>query len=80
MSTQTTEQRSGRIARVVTRRRLKDPKNDAAFWRSLPPEERIAALEQIRSEYHRWKFHAEPGFQRVFRIVKHYTPDYHSGG
>ena len=59
-----------RIAKVVTRLRRGDPKTDAAYWRALPPEERIAALERIRTEYHHWKFHAEPGFQRVYTIVK----------
>ena len=28
------------------------------------------ALEEIRREYHRWKYGAEPGFQRVYSIAK----------
>jgi hypothetical protein len=30
----------------------------------------LAALEQIRQEYHRWKYGVQPRFQRVYRIVK----------
>ena len=68
MTVQPNDLQPGRIARVVTRLRRGDPKTDAAYWRSLPPEARIAALEQIRTEYHRWKYHAEPRFQRVYSI------------
>jgi hypothetical protein len=46
------------------------PNNDRHFWLSQSPAERIAALERIRSEYHTWKNDAEPGFQRVYQIIK----------
>jgi hypothetical protein len=59
-----------KIARVVTKNRLGDQKNDAAYWRSLTYQERIDALEQIREEYYQWKADAQPGFQRVYTIVK----------
>ncbi len=58
------------IEKVVTKVSLKDKKTDVAFWRSLPFEERIKALEQIREEYNHWKYHAQPGLQRVYRIIK----------
>ena len=35
-----------------------------------PYLERLAALEQIRQDYHQWKYHAEPRFQRIYRIIK----------
>lgn len=45
--------------------------DDLAFWRGRPFAERLAALEEIRREYHRWKYHdAEPGFQRVYTIIE----------
>jgi hypothetical protein len=44
--------------------------NDVRWWRQQPPEARIAALEEIRREYHLWRYGAEPGFQRVLRIVE----------
>lgn len=58
------------IVQVVKISRLGDTKNDAAYWRTLSYQERIEALEQIREEYHRWKADAQPGFQRVYTIVK----------
>jgi hypothetical protein len=58
------------IKRVVTKTKLTEKKTDAAYWRTLPYAERLAALEEIRQEYHVWKYGTEPGFQRVYRIVK----------
>jgi hypothetical protein len=34
------------------------------------PIERLATLEQIRREYHQWKYHAEPRLQRVYSITQ----------
>jgi hypothetical protein len=51
---------NGRAARV----------NDVAWWLKQPPAARIAAVEEIRREYHLWRYGAEPGFQRVLRIVE----------
>ncbi len=58
------------IVAIVTERNLTDPKDDAAYWRSRPPEERIAALEEIRAEYHRWKGDAESRLQRILTVVE----------
>jgi hypothetical protein len=58
------------IKKVVTKGKLSDKKTDTAYWRKLPYQERIAALEDIRREYHRWRYGAEPGFQRVYTVVK----------
>lgn len=58
------------IAPVVKKLHLSDAKNDAAYWRTLSYQERIQALEELREEYHRWKADAQPGFQRVYSIVK----------
>jgi hypothetical protein len=58
------------IAPVYQKKTLRQPKRDAAYWRTRPYIERIAALEQIRSEYHHWKGDVHPGLQRVCKIVK----------
>lgn len=58
------------IAPVVHKYKLNQQPNDAEYWRSLPPEERIEAVEKIREEFHRWIGHADTGFQRVYSIVK----------
>lgn len=44
--------------------------NEVRWWRQQPPDARIAALEEIRREYRLWRYGAEPGFQRVLRIVE----------
>jgi hypothetical protein len=58
------------IKKVVTKVKLSDRKNDAAYWRTQSYEARLAALEEIRQEYHRWRYGAEPRFQRVYTIVE----------
>ncbi|MDQ3584795.1 MAG: hypothetical protein M3407_03385 [Acidobacteriota bacterium] len=49
---------------------LRQQKSDFAFWQSQPYEARLAALEEIRQEYHLWRYSAEPRLQRVYSIVK----------
>ena len=49
---------------------LDKQEKEAVFWRTQPVEARLAALEQIRHEYHQWKYGSEPRLQRVYTIVK----------
>jgi len=58
------------IAPVVKKVRLGEAETDAAYWRSRSYQERIDALEQIREDYDRWRANAQPGFQRVYTIIK----------
>jgi hypothetical protein len=58
------------VAKVVKKERLREQSSDFAYWQAQPFEVRLAALEQIRREYHRWKYNAEPRLQRVYTIVK----------
>lgn len=58
------------IAKVVTKTKLEEQPKDFEYWQSQPYEARLAALEQIRTEYHQWKYGTEPGLQRVYSIVK----------
>ncbi len=58
------------INRTVNKYKLEEQPSDFAFWQTRPCQERIAALEEIRRDYHAWKYHVEPGFHRVYRIVK----------
>ena len=43
---------------------------DFAYWQTRTFEERLSALESIREEYIKWAYDIQPGFQRVYRIVK----------
>ena len=58
------------IAKIVTKVRLGSEEKAAKYWRTKSYVARLAALEQIRQEYHHWKKDAQPGFQRVYTIVK----------
>jgi hypothetical protein len=65
------------IAPVINRIKLQDKQSDFAYWQSRNPAERLTALEEIRKEYPSWKYanqknneNVQPGFQRVYRIVK----------
>ena len=64
MSTQRT------IAKRYIKMKLKDQQTDFEFWQSQTPEKRLETLEQIRSEFHAWKYDSEPRFQRVLSVTK----------
>jgi len=53
----------------VTRVVLGAKSSDFAFWQRQPIQARLVALEEVRRDYIRWNYGAEPGFQRVHRIV-----------
>jgi len=58
------------VQKVYKKVKLGEQQSDFAYWQSQPYAARLAALEQIRQEYHRWKYGTEPRFQRVYTIVK----------
>jgi hypothetical protein len=59
-----------KIAMVYRKTRIGEQGSDLDYWLSQPPAARFAALEQIRREYHAWKYGTEPRLQRVLTIVK----------
>jgi hypothetical protein len=65
-----TDRHSPSIAKVVTKFRLGEEPKAVRYWRSQSYQARLDALEEIRQEYHRWKKDAQPGLQRVYRIIK----------
>ena len=58
------------IDKVVKKYNINEQPNDFSFLQSKSYEERLNALEQIRKEYNLWRYNAEQGFQRIYRIVK----------
>jgi len=58
------------IQKVIRKTTFEAQGNDFAYWQTQPYEVRLATVEQIRREYHNWKYGAEPGFQRVLKIIK----------
>lgn len=59
-----------RIQPVVTKLSLGEQPNDLAYSLAQPPQARIAEVERICAEYHRWKDGAEPRIRKVVRIVQ----------
>lgn len=49
---------------------LGEQPTDFAYWQAQPYVAHLAALEEIRQEYIRWKYGAEPGFQGVITFIK----------
>lgn len=62
--------RSQHVARVVTKLNIHEQKSDFAYWQTQPYEARLAALEEIRREYHQWRYGAGPRLQRVYSVTK----------
>jgi hypothetical protein len=58
------------IQKVYAKVSLYAAKSDFAYWQTQPYQVRLAALEEIRQEYHRWKYGAEPRLQRVHTIAQ----------
>jgi len=58
------------IRKVIKKYNINEQPNDFSFWQSKSYEERLEALEQIRKEYNSWRYNAEQGFQRIYRVVK----------
>ncbi len=58
------------IEKRYTKVSIHSRKNDFAYWQTQSYQARLATLEQIRQEYHRWRYGAEPRLQRVYTIVK----------
>jgi hypothetical protein len=54
---------------IVRKYKLGEEPKDIDFWRTQSYEARLAALEDIRRSYNTWKYGAEQGFQRVYRVV-----------
>jgi hypothetical protein len=58
------------ILKAVQKYRLGEQPSDFAYWQTRSPQERLAALEAIRAEYHGFTNESQQGLLRVYRIVK----------
>jgi hypothetical protein len=58
------------IEKTVTKVNIHQQTSDFAYWQTQSYQARLAALEEIRQEYHHWRYGAEPRLQRVYTIVK----------
>jgi len=60
------------MIKVVKKYHLgEEHKTDLAYWFTLTPNQRLAALEQIRQHYIKMFLNGNrPGFQRVYTVIK----------
>lgn len=58
------------IQKVVRKVSLRKQSTDFAYWQEQPYEARLAALEEIRREYHQWQYDTQPRLQRFLQVVK----------
>ncbi|MEM8638917.1 MAG: hypothetical protein AAGG51_08910 [Cyanobacteria bacterium P01_G01_bin.54] len=61
---------SRKIPPTVRITTMGDRTSERDYWQQQTPLQRLAALEQIRREYHQWKYNAEPRLQRVYSITQ----------
>jgi 2-polyprenyl-3-methyl-5-hydroxy-6-metoxy-1,4-benzoquinol methylase len=54
------------MEKTVNKISLKQQASDFNYWQKQTPQKRLEALEQIRQEYHQYKYNAQPRFQRVY--------------
>lgn len=58
------------VAKTYAKLNIREQPSDFAYWQKQPYRARLAALEEIRREYHLWKYGAEPRLQRVYTVAK----------
>jgi hypothetical protein len=56
--------------KVISKYKVDNQPKDIDYWQTKTFEERLDALEQIRQEYNSWRYYAQQGLQRVYRVVK----------
>jgi hypothetical protein len=58
------------MEKVIKKINKKQQKSDFNYWQQQPLEKRLEALEEIRQQYHQYKYNAEPRLQRIYTIIK----------
>ena len=58
------------MEKVISVIKKSDDRNDFKFWQSKSYQERIDAIETLRSQYFQMKKNVQQGVQRVYTVVK----------
>jgi hypothetical protein len=59
-----------KMEKVITKTNINQQTSDFRYWQQQTPQKRLETLEQIRQEYHQYKYNAQPRLQRVYTIIK----------
>ena len=57
------------MEKVITKTNIKQQTSDFQYWQQQTPQKRLETLEQIRQEYHQYKYNAQPRLQRIYTII-----------
>lgn len=58
------------MEKVINKIKIKEQKSDFSYWQKQPYQKRLETLEEIRQQYHKYKYNAEPRLQRIYTIIK----------
>ncbi|MEL4895268.1 hypothetical protein [Crocosphaera sp. Alani8] len=58
------------MEKVIKKINQKNQTSDFKYWQSQPPVKRLEALEEIRQDYHQYRYNAEPRLQIIYTIIK----------
>jgi hypothetical protein len=64
------KERTNGVEKSFSKVNLYQQKSDFDYWQSRSYQARLAALEEIRREYHQLMYGAEPRLQRIYSIIK----------
>src|SRR5205085_10563797 len=57
------------VKRVYAKMPVGEQPSDFSYWQTQSYQARIAALEEIRKEFHSWRYDAQPRLQRIYSIL-----------
>jgi hypothetical protein len=58
------------MEKIINITTTKNQTSDFQYWQKQPPVKRLETLEQIRQEYHQYRYNnVEPRLQRVYTII-----------
>ncbi len=58
------------MKKVIQKINIKEQKSDFNYWQQQPYTKRLEALEEIRQQYHQYKYNnAQPRLQRIYTII-----------
>ncbi|MEM6753020.1 MAG: hypothetical protein AAF630_08640 [Cyanobacteria bacterium P01_C01_bin.38] len=58
------------MKKVINKIQIKQQKSDLSYWQKQSYQQRLEALEEIRYQYHQYKYNAQPRLQRVYTVIK----------
>jgi len=58
------------MEKVITKVSIKQQTSDFQYWQQQTPQKRLETLEQIRQEFHQYRYNVQPRLQRVYTIIK----------